>query len=182
MILSIQNIDRIILQYIQNNLHRPIMDNIMIILTRLGEQGLIWIAIALLLMIRRKTRYISFVVLGALVLNALLGEVLLKNLIQRARPFVGAAKVNLLITKPLSYSFPSGHTASSFAAAGVLSHYFKKYAPVFFILASLIAFSRLYLYVHYPTDVLGGIILGLISSRIAIYTFNRLKKSRINGN
>jgi undecaprenyl-diphosphatase len=126
-------------------------------------------------MIKKKTRYISFIVLGALLLNALLGEVVLKNLIQRARPFAGTTKESLLIAKPLSYSFPSGHTASSFAAAGVLSCYFKKYAPVFFILASLIAFSRLYLYVHYPTDVLGGIILGLISSRIAIYAFSSLK-------
>lgn len=182
MILSIQNIDRIILQYIQNNFHSPAMDNVMVIFTHLGEQGLVWIAIALLLMIRKKTRYVSFIVLGALLLNALLGEVILKNVIQRARPFAGMTKESLLIAKPLSYSFPSGHTASSFAAAGVLSNYYKKYAPVFFILASLIAFSRLYLYVHYPTDVLGGIILGLISSRIAIYAFSRLKSMYSSGN
>jgi undecaprenyl-diphosphatase len=94
--------------------------------------------------------------------------------VQRIRPSADIPEINMLIAKPLSYSFPSGHAASSFAVAGVLSKYFKKYAPEFLGLASLIAFSRLYLYVHYPTDVLAGIILGLICSRIIIYIFNKM--------
>lgn len=181
MALIITNLDSVILQYIQNNFHSPFMDKVMIIFTHLGEQGAIWIIIALLLLLRKNTRRISMVVLGALLLNALLGEVLLKNLIHRARPFIGMAPDTLLIAKPLSYSFPSGHTASSFAAAGVLMKHFNKYGSMFFILASIIAFSRLYLYVHYPSDVLGGIILGLISSKITIYAFSRMKNTRSDG-
>ena len=114
--------------------------------------------------------------LGALILSTILGEGILKHVVQRVRPSEDIPAVNLLIAKPLSYSFPSGHTASSFAVAGVLAKYFKDYAIEFLGLASLIAFSRLYLYVHYPTDVLAGIILGLICSRIIIYMFSRVSK------
>jgi undecaprenyl-diphosphatase len=157
------------------------MDHAMIIFTRLGEQGLIWIMIALLLLIKRSTRHVSLMVMAALILNAVLGELILKNIFQRSRPFTDTTSYNLLIPKPLSYSFPSGHTASSFAAAGVLAKYFKRYSAILIILASLIAFSRLYLYVHYPTDVLGGILLGLSSSILTIRFFSKTGSAERNG-
>jgi undecaprenyl-diphosphatase len=171
----IQKFDDTILLYIKTNMHGHIMDKFMVIITSLGNGGIIWIVIAGLLMLNKKYRNIGLMALGALILSTILGEGILKHVIQRIRPSADIPAVNLLISKPLSYSFPSGHTTSSFAAAGVLAKYFKDYAPEFFTLASLIAFSRLYLYVHYPTDVLAGIILGLICSKIVICIFDKIK-------
>lgn len=172
----IQNLDNSILLYIKNNMHGHILDKAMVIITSLGNGGSIWIMIAVLLIINKRYRKIGFMVLGALILSTILGEGILKHIVQRTRPSADIPAVNLLISKPLSYSFPSGHTTSSFAVAGVLAKYFKKYAFIFWGLASLIAFSRLYLYVHYPTDVLAGIILGVICSRITVYMFNRVSQ------
>jgi undecaprenyl-diphosphatase len=164
----LQNIDDSILLFIKNNMHSYIMDKVMITSTHLGNNGAIWIVIILLLMINKKYRKIGFIALGALILSAILGEGILKHLVQRTRPCVNIPAIDMLIKKPSSYSFPSGHSASAFAVAAVLANYFKKYKFVLFGLALLIAFSRLYLYVHYPTDVLTGVVLGLISSKIAI--------------
>ncbi|WP_298836234.1 phosphatase PAP2 family protein [Clostridium sp.] len=175
MMYLIQKFDSSILLYIKDNMHGIIMDKVMIISTCLGNGGFIWITISLILIITKKYRKIGFMVLGALVLSGILGEEILKHIFKRIRP----SAVNLLIAKPVSYSFPSGHATSSFAAAGVLAKYFKKYALVFLSLASLIAFSRLYLYVHYPTDVLAGIVLGLICSVITIYLFNKVSYRNI---
>jgi undecaprenyl-diphosphatase len=172
----IKNLDNSILLYIKNNMHGPILDKAMVIITSLGNEGAIWIVIAGFLIINKKYRKIGLMVLGALILSTILGEGILKHLVQRIRPSADIPAVNLLIPKPLSYSFPSGHTTSSFAVAGVLAKYLKKYAFIFWGVASLIAFSRLYLYVHYPTDVLAGIILGLICSRITIYMSNRVSQ------
>jgi len=181
MISIIQRFDSSILLYIKDNMHGIIMDKVMVTLTYLGNGGIIWIIIASILIINEKYRKIGFMVLGALILSAILGEEILKHIFKRIRPSADIPAVNLLITKPLSYSFPSGHTSSSFAAAGVLAKYFKEYALEFFSLASLIAFSRLYLYVHYPTDVLIGIVLGLTCSGIIIYLFDKANHNNKTG-
>ncbi|WP_259473062.1 phosphatase PAP2 family protein [Clostridium estertheticum] len=112
-------------------------------------------------------------------LSTILGD-LVKHVAKRIRPSANITSVNLLIVKPLFYSFPSGHTTSSFAVAGVLARYFKEYALEFLSLAFLISFSRLYLYVHYPTDVLAGIILGFICSGIIIYVFDKVRYKNHN--
>lgn len=164
----IQNLDNFILLYIKNNMHGYIMNKAMVGITSLGNGGSIWIVIACLLLISKKYRKIGFMSLGALILSAVLGEGILKHVVQRIRPSASIPAANLLISKPLSYSFPSGHTTSSFAAAGVLAKYFKHYALGFFILASLIAFSRLYLYVHYPSDIISGIIIGILCSKLVL--------------
>lgn len=175
MIQLIQNFDNYILMYIIHNMHSNIMDKIMIVITFLGNMGAIWVAISLFLMINKKYGSIGFMILGALVLNLVLGDLILKNLVKRARPFVYMTQVQILIPNPLSYSFPSGHTSSAFASAGILVKYFGKYKLEVILLASLIAFSRLYLYVHYPSDVLAGIILGILSSKMTIYVFDKVK-------
>ncbi|GAA0124965.1 phosphatase PAP2 family protein [Clostridium sp. CTA-19] len=174
-IFFIQKVDNLILNYIKDNMHVHIMDKIMVIITSLGNWGVIWIIISCLLIINKKYRNIGLMALGALILSTILGEGILKHIIKRTRPCVDISPINLLIKKPLSYSFPSGHTTSSFAVVGVLYRYFKNYTFELFAIAILIAFSRLYLYVHYPTDILGGIILGLICSKIIIHIFNRFK-------
>jgi len=180
MILLIQRFDSSILLYIKDNMHGHIMDKLMITLTHLGNGGMIWIIISVVLVISKKYRKIGFMAIAALILSTILGEGVLKHVVKRIRPSANIPAVNLLIAKPLSYSFPSGHTTSSFAVAGILAKYFKAYALEFFSLASLIAFSRLYLYVHYPTDVLAGIVIGLICSGIIIFLFDKV--SYINYN
>lgn len=171
---SVQGLDNSILIYIKNNMHGPIMDKFMVIMTSLGNGGFMWIVIGIILLISKKYRKVGFITLIALLFSAILGEGILKHLVQRSRPFTHVSAVKLLIAEPLSFSFPSGHAASSFAAAGVLAKYFKDYALEFFSMASIIAFSRLYLYVHYPTDVAAGIVLGLICSKAALYLYNKL--------
>jgi len=173
MISLVQGLDSSILLYIKDNMHGIIMDKSMVISTYLGNGGFIWVIIVAILMISKKYRKIGFMALGALILSTILGEGILKHVVKRIRPSEDIPAWNLLIAKPLSYSFPSGHTTSSFAAAGVLAKYIKRYAFGFLGLASLIGFSRLYLYVHYPTDVLAGIVLGLMCSGIIIYLFDK---------
>lgn len=176
----IQKIDYEVLYLIQKYLKSVFMDNLMVFSTRLGDRGLIWIVISLLLMMKKEHRKIGLYALLALILVRLLGESVLKNLIGRVRPFVGVEGIELLINKPKSFSLPSGHTASSFAAAGVLAYKIKKYRIPLYILAALIAFSRLYLFVHNPSDIVAGIALGFACSRFIILLYendNLLLKS-----
>ncbi|MGB8453383.1 MAG: phosphatase PAP2 family protein [Anaerocolumna sp.] len=160
----IQQLDESILFYILNHLHTPILDKIMIELTSLGNSGFIWIAIAFLLLLYKKTRPCGILLVTALSIEYILGDGILKHLIARNRPFIRFPDVPLLIKKPGSYSFPSGHTMSSFTAATVI-FYFNKYAGIpAYLLAGLIGFSRLYLFCHYPLDVLSGAVFGIATA------------------
>ena len=155
-----------ILDMIQN-LRTPIGDVVVPLITRLGDAGIIWIILTVLLLIIPKTRKTGVIMMAALLVDVLLCNVLIKNLVARTRPFDVNTAVQLLVAKPQDYSFPSGHTAASFASVTAL--YLageKKLWKIALVLAVLIAFSRLYLYVHYPTDVLGGIITGAIAGYI----------------
>jgi undecaprenyl-diphosphatase len=176
----VNNLDQSVLLWIQATWHNAVLDQIMIASSALGTKGLVWIVIALALMINRKTRFIGFIALAALLLATAMGEGLLKHLIQRPRPYDDFPSVHLLIAKSTVYSFPSGHATSSFAVAAVLARYLKKYAVAFWSLAALIAFSRLYLFMHYPTDIIAGILLGLICGEICIYLYEHKFKIKCN--
>lgn len=152
-----------ILDWIQN-LHGPVGDAFWPLVTRLGDAGIIWILLAAVLLIIPRTRKSGVVLAVALCVDLVLCNRILKPVIARVRPFDVNTAVSLLIPKPGDFSFPSGHTAASFTAAAAL--YFageKKLWKPALALASLIAFSRLYLYVHYPTDILGGMAAGVIA-------------------
>lgn len=164
----INNFDIGILNFIRDNLSSPFMDKFMTFITYLGDNGVIWIAIGIILLIQRKYRKIGLILLLGLLLNAILGEVIIKNIVQRPRVFNTYPDINIIIKGPTSFSFPSGHTASSFVAAAILGYYIKDIKYIVYCFAALIAFSRLYLYVHYPTDIIGGILLGTISAIITI--------------
>lgn len=170
----INEIDIGILKGIQDVLQSDFMDRVMPFITFLGDRGLIWIVISLMLIITKKYRKAGIIGLMALLITTLLGEVVIKNLIQRGRPFIGMEGLKLLITEPTSFSFPSGHTGSSFAVATALAINIKRYGKYFLILAALIAFSRLYLFVHFPSDIAGGIIIGVLSAKIAQAIYNRI--------
>ena len=147
--------DQAILQFIQEHLRNGWSDAFFTAITFLGDSGIIWIAFSLCLVCSKTYRRQGLVLLAVLAITFLVGDVVLKNWIQRPRPFQ-EMPVELLIPPPESFSFPSGHTSSSFAAASVIYRVRKSWGIAAFILAVLIGFSRLFLFVHYPTDVLAG--------------------------
>ena len=140
-----------VLDFIQNHLRTPVGDAVMPIITRLGNGGILWVATGFLLLVSRKHRKTGVMVLAALAIEYLLCNVWLKNAVAAARPCDLNQSVQLLLARPRDYSFPSGHTGASFAA----------------VTALYLAFSRMYLYVHFPTDILGGIVVGAVSGFLA---------------
>lgn len=160
------------------NLQQDWLDSVMIFFTGIGEAGICWILLGLALTAIKRTRRCGLTVLVSMALTYLLGNILLKNIIGRPRPFIVDTSVTLLIEKPSEYSFPSGHTASSFAAAAAVFAYYRVPGLLAFLVAALIAFSRMYLFVHYPTDILGGILLGTADAWLVTLVFYRGKKNR----
>ncbi len=160
-------------------IHTPLLDKILAFITSLGNAGIIWIVLAVVLLILPKTRKAGIIVAAALLVDLILCNLILKNLVARVRPYDVNTAIAILIKKPLDFSFPSGHTAASFAAMTALFlAKMKKAWIAALILAVLIAFSRLYFYVHYPTDVLGGIVVGILSGFIGYAIVEKLDKLR----
>lgn len=154
-------LDMAVLDWIQANLRAGFLDAATPLVTVLGDHGIFWIALAVVLLLLPKYRKAGATVAIALILEFLCCDILLKPLAARPRPCDVNTAVQLLIRHPGGFSFPSGHTGASFAAVSALffgkSSLWKPLLP----LAVLIALSRLYLYVHYPTDVLTGLVLGI---------------------
>lgn len=171
----IQSMDKNILLFINQYFNNIFLDGVFVFTTSLGNLGIIWIIIAAVLLLNKKYKKTGILLLVALLLSTALAEGIFKHLVNRPRPFYSMPNVKLLINKPFTSSFPSGHSASSFASAGILSKYINKYKSFFYALASLIAFSRLYLFVHYPSDVIAGILLGIVCSKIVISFGNKFK-------
>ena len=155
-----------ILDFIQG-IRTPALDTIMCFITKLGNAGILWILLAAVLIAIPKTRKSGVIVMVALVFDVILCNGILKNLVGRIRPCDINTAVQLLVPRPTDFSFPSGHTAASFTAVTALyCAGEKKLWKSSLVLAVLIAFSRLYLYVNYPTDILGGILVGLLCGYI----------------
>lgn len=165
--------DLAILNFIQNNLQSDLMNNIFEVFTHLGDKAIIWLIIAFLLLLNNKYRKLAILTILAIILTTILGEFILKNIIRRPRPFVEYSHLKSIIAYTKGFSFPSGHTGSSFAAATVLASEFKKYRPYFYTLALLISISRLMLFVHYPSDILGGMLLGIMCAMIILKLSNK---------
>lgn len=167
-----------VLYRIREHLQCGFLDAVMPVITRLGNLGMIWILMAIALIATRKYRGWGITTLAGLGGGALIGNLLLKNLIARARPCWIDAAVPLLIPVPHDYSFPSGHTLSAVIAAVLLSFADRRFAPVVLPVAALIAFSRLYLFVHFPSDVLAAALLGLGIALLARFVYRRIAERR----
>lgn len=182
--LHIIQLDIPTLEFIKSFMHTPFWDHLMKFITTLGNKGFIWIVASLSLIARKKHRKTGLLMLASLILSTVLGEGLFKHLVGRPRPFITYPELKSSIVSATGYSFPSGHTTASFAAAGILISQWRKsfWTYLAVVLASGIAFSRLYFCVHYPTDIYAGIILGLACSLIIVklsdlkWTQNWMKK------
>lgn len=168
----LMDIDGNILLFIQENVRAQILTPLIIAITTLGNGGIIWIICSLALLVPQKTRKIGLMSILALLVSLLINNMILKNLVARTRPYDMVEGLVPLIGKQLGYSFPSGHTGSSFASAWVL---YRKLPGRFgipaLVLAGLIGLSRLYVGVHYPTDVVFGVLGGIVSGGIAMLAF-----------
>ena len=154
-------LDFSVLYWIQAHLRCGLLDCLMPKLTLLGELGAVWILLALVLTVTKRYRRCGLLLATGLLCSLLLGNLLLKPLVARPRPCWLDMGVTLLVAVPRDYSFPSGHSLSGFIAATVLLCQDKRLGVPALVLALLIAFSRLYLFVHFPSDVLAGILLGV---------------------
>ena len=167
-----ESFDLPILDWIQANLQSELMDTVMPIITMLGDAGIFWIICAVILMVFPKTRRTGLGMGIAMALGLLICNVIMKPMIGRIRPYDYQIDIlgktwndlllggKLLVETPHAFSFPSGHTIASFEACTALMLGNKKLGIPATLLAILIAFSRMYLYVHYPTDVLASVLLG----------------------
>ncbi len=163
----IQPIDFQILDWIQAHLRCGWMDWLMPKITSLGAAGLIWIVLSILLLWRKGHRKCGVKMIVSLVLCLVIGLLLLKNIIARPRPCWINDGIAMLVAVPKDYSFPSGHTMSSISSAVLLFREDRKIGIPACILAVLIAFSRLYLYVHFPSDVFAGTVIGILLAVMA---------------
>ena len=163
------NMEGGILLFIQENLRMPVLNEIMCFITRLGDKGYIWIAFAIVMLLFKRTRRAGAVCAAALLLSLLVTNITLKNIIQRIRPYEVINSLKILVDAEHSFSFPSGHSSSSLAAGWAMFRTLpKKWGVPALALGIVIALSRMYVGVHYPTDVLGGVIIGVTVAELAI--------------
>lgn len=171
------SIDWNILRWIQDTLTGPFLDLLMPKITLLGNGGAIWILAAVILLCTKKYRRQGILLLAGLIAGVLVGNVCLKHLIARPRPCWLDSSVQMLIANPTDYSFPSGHTFSSVIGATVLTKTNRRFGYAAIPLAALIAFSRLYLYVHFPSDVLAAAVLGVVIGELVFrYGWRAMEK------
>ncbi|MFY9198194.1 MAG: phosphatase PAP2 family protein [Acutalibacteraceae bacterium] len=164
---KLNQIEIAILDWIRNNLSCNFLDKTMIMITRLGNNGLFFILLVMILFFIPKTRKFATTFSLAMILEFLSIDIILKPLVGRARPFVFNDGADLIIPALNSASFPSGHTGLAFAFALSLLVYGKKGVTFGLVFAILMGFSRMYLYVHYPTDVIFGAIIGSLCGYFA---------------
>ena len=185
-----ESFDLPILEWIAGNLQCAFLDFLMPLITVLGDAGIFWIAAAVVLMLFPKHRKAGLSMGIALLIGVVLCNMILKPWVGRIRPYDYQLEhfgktIELLVATPHDYSFPSGHTIASFEAAVALTVHNKKLGIPAMILAVLIAFSRMYLYVHYPTDVLASVILGtaiafagcFLAEKLYAFLAKKLKKA-----
>lgn len=159
--------------YALQEIHNPILDKIMLFVTSLGDDGILWLAIGVICLFLKKHRKMGMQLLLSMLCTFILGNLILKNVFARPRPCDIDTAVTLLLSRPHGHSFPSGHSINSMVAAVALFLNNKKIGIPAVIIASLIGFSRLYLFVHFPTDVLGGFAIAILVAIAVDYGFRK---------
>ena len=172
-----ESFDLPILDWIQANIQCAFLDTTMPVITHMGSAGFL-IVFAVFMMLLKKYRKTGFSVALAMVFGLVICNIILKPGIHRIRPYDYQEQmgimINLLIEKQHDFSFPSGHTIATFEAATAIFLNHKKLGTVCLVLASVIAFSRLYLYIHYPTDVFTSIVLGVVLAILANWVVGKV--------
>lgn len=165
--------------YMLQGIHNPVLDKLMVFFSAMGNAGIFWILLGILFTVSKKYRRTGVQMLVSIAITFIIGNLVIKNLVMRARPCQIDTSVLLNVHIPTDYSFPSGHTMNSFTAAVALFCNEKKLGTFALVIASAIAFSRLYNFMHFPTDVLMGIVLG---SCVAIVVYYVFQKKNLMGN
>ena len=174
---AIFQFDSSILMWIQDNLRTDFLNPIVNVITRLGDKGILWIAVTLALLAFRKTRRMGVFCMVSMVIGLIVTNLIIKNWVARVRPYVLIEGLECLVGVQKDFSFPSGHTTNSLACAWVLFKMApRKWGVTALVVAILISLSRLYVGVHYPTDVLGGAVIGLGSACLALWLVPKLEK------
>ena len=170
----LMEIESAILLWIQNNLRCGILTPVMRVITTLGNGGAFWIVLTLLLLVFKRTRRMGVYCAASMLLTLLVVNLCIKPLAARTRPYELIEGLQILVSRPHDYSFPSGHSANSLTCAWTIFRLApKKYGVPALVLAVLIALSRLYVGVHYPTDVLAGAAIGVLLSEVALRALRR---------
>ena len=175
-----QSLDFDILNWIKEHLACDFLDTWMPRVSALGNWNLLWFSLIILFLIKQETRKWSVRLLAGLLAGLLVANLCLKNLVARPRPCWIVENYPLLVKNPKDYSFPSGHSLAAFVSATILLGWKRSAGIAAFILSVVIGFSRLYLYVHFPSDVLCGAVLGIAIGAGVLYFARRLedRKSR----
>ena len=166
--------------YALQELHNPVLDKIMLFISWLGNDGWLWLAIGAICLCFKKHRKMGLQLLLSMLCTFILGNLILKNLIARPRPCDIDTAVTLLLSRPHGYSFPSGHSINSMVAAVALFLNNKKIGIPALIIATLIGFSRMYLFVHFPTDVLGGFAIAILVAIAVDFAFRQVMSRKKN--
>lgn len=158
------------------SLHNPVLDRIMVTVfnTMVGSLGQLWVIVGIVLLVIPKTRKCGLAVVISYLISLLIGNEWLKDLIARPRPCAVDDTVQLIVKKPGSFSCPSVHTYLAFSSATAIFYYFKKAGIGVYVFAALVGFSRMYFFVHYPTDVLFGAFLGVVTAVIVCVLCNAI--------
>lgn len=172
--MNITLLDITIILWVQEVVASTLFDTMMPFITFLGDKGLLWLGIGFILLFSKKYRFYGVGIIAAVALAALTANIIIKPLVARPRPFIADPTIQLLIATPGGTSFPSGHSASSFAAATLICFIpiRKHWKVLACATAALIAFSRIYLLVHYPSDILVGSLIGIICGLFVGYMLN----------
>lgn len=177
---AIYDIDFAILDALQK-IHCPALDIILAAFTYIGQAGAVWIIASIIFLCIKSRRGAGIAVLASLALEVVLNERIIKHIVKRPRPFTLHPWVDTVVHQPSSWSFASGHSCSSFAAATAIFCFDKRLGAAAYAIAALIAFSRNYFYIHYPTDVLCGALLGVLIGAAAAFAVKRSMQTAANG-